>query len=86
MLACSNGDADLCEQLLSLIPLFTPVDGDGPVGRGRRDEVELRELHVRGDVDPAPRGPLVGDLLVRVTDCDGDMEVAFVNRETMIVH
>ena len=41
---------------------LTPVYGYRSVARGGGDEVELGELHVRGDVDATPGRPLVVNL------------------------
>ena len=38
------------------------------VTSGGGDQVELRELHVAGNVDPSACGPVVGDVLRRVAD------------------
>ena len=40
----------------------------GLVACRRGDQIELGELHIAGDVDPAASGPVVGDVLVRVAD------------------
>ncbi len=47
---------------------LTLVQPAGRVGGRSLDEVELRQLHVRGDVDAAAGRPLVGDVLARVSD------------------
>ena len=49
---------------------LTVVEPDGLVAGGSGDEVELRELHVAGDVDPSSSGPLVGEVRGGVPDCD----------------
>ena len=49
---------------------LTVVEPDGLVAGGSGDEVELRELHVAGDVDPSSSGPLVGEVRGGVPDWD----------------
>ena len=38
------------------------------VACGRGDQIELGELHVAGDVDPSASGPVVGDVLIGVSN------------------
>ena len=44
------------------------VQSDRLIASGSGDEVELRELHVAGDVDPSSSGPLVGEVRGGVPD------------------
>ena len=46
--------------------VFPFVELDGGVASWGGDEVELGQLHVRGDVDPSAAGPAVNNVLVRV--------------------
>ncbi len=46
----------------------TSVPERGLIAGGRGDEVELWELHVRGDVDASPRRPLVQQVVAGVAD------------------
>ena len=45
------------------VPRLTVVEADGFVAGGRGDEVELGELHVAGNVDTPPCGPVVRNVL-----------------------
>ena len=47
---------------------LTVVEPDGLVAGGSGDEVELRELHVAGNVDSSACGPVVRNVLRGVAD------------------
>ena len=48
------------------------VESDGLIASRSRDEVELRELHIAGNVDPPASGPLVHQIRGGVTDWNTD--------------
>ena len=63
-----------CRSVVQIAPglicriLFTVVYDESRIPRRRRDEIELWELHVRGDVDPVAGRPLVQEVVRRVAD------------------
>jgi hypothetical protein len=59
----------LCSERVCVIASgCTSVSERGLIPGGRGDEVELWELHVRGDVDASPRRPLVQQVVAGVAD------------------
>ena len=46
------------------------VQHDSRVARRRRDQVELRQLHVGRNVDAPPLGPVVHQVVHRVANCE----------------